>query len=56
MPCKVAGHIATLSLFCSYEETKKGKSPVGFTIVTEPLNEPQQPLERQLPDSKLPTP
>jgi hypothetical protein len=51
MPCKVAGHIATLSLFCSYEETRKGKSPAGFTIVTESLNQPQPLPESESQDS-----
>ncbi len=34
MPCMIVGHIATLALFCSYEETK-GKSQVGFKIITD---------------------
>ena len=56
MPCKVAGHIATLSLFCSYEETRKGKNPAGFTIVIEPLNKPQSLSEPESQDSTSQTP
>ena len=49
MPCRVAGHIATLSLFCTYDEVK-GRNRVGFKVVTEPLNEPQPAPEQTTPD------
>jgi hypothetical protein len=49
MPCKIVGHIATLLVFCSYEETK-GKSRVGFTIKIERTTEPQPEFAPIIPD------
>jgi len=51
LPCMVTGHIATLSLFCTYEETKGMKS-VGFKIVTEAANATQKEPSPIIPDSK----
>ena len=55
VPCRIVGHFATLYLYCSYEEKKKGRRPVGFTIVTEPLNEPQPLPEQQSQGSESQT-
>lgn len=52
MPAKVAGHIATLSLYVTYEETRKGTRRAGFTIETKPLNQPQPIPEPQSQDSR----
>lgn len=47
----VTGHISTLLLFCTYEETKGTKS-VGFKIVTDASNAPQKESLPTTPDSK----
>lgn len=51
LPCMVTGHIATLLLFCTYEETKGTKS-VGFKIVTEAANATQKEHAPSTPDSE----
>lgn len=46
-PCMIAGHIANLLLFCSYEEATKSRSAVGFRFVPpEPVSEPEPESEQ----------
>jgi len=52
----IGGHIATLSFFCSYEETKGGRRPVGFKIVAEPVIEPPQEPQSTAPDKETQKP
>ncbi len=48
LPCMIAGHIATLALLCSYEETK-GKSRAGFTVLLSELATEPPPTPEQTP-------
>ena len=56
MPSMVMGHISTLSLFFSYEETK-GTNPAGFKIATTKTTteSPLEPVPTE-PDTPKPTP
>lgn len=50
LPCLVTGHIATLVVFCSYEEVK-GRKGLGFRIEAEAPNESQPESSQTQPDN-----